>query len=185
MLLAVGSAPVNTITGRVNRDVASCKSILERARVNILLEGWLCNTEEEVNVAPGANGQIELDDNILSIDLSPTVRQNTMLLDPVQRGNRLFNRKGQTYTWTQSMKMDITRALDWDELPEVLRQYMAAKAAEDAVTELEGDRSMIEKARYETLKARRNAMAHELSNSDLTIFDQDTERRIRNQHLRR
>jgi hypothetical protein len=185
MLLAIGSGVVNSITGTTNRDVAACKSILERARVNVLLEGWLYNIDEKVVVAPQQNGRIVVEENVLRIDLSPSVYQNTTLLDPVQRGGWLYNRVGHTYTWTASMTMDITRDLPWSELPESARQYVAAKGAEAAVTELEGDAAMIEKARFETLTARRNAKAQELSNSDLTIFGQDTEQRIRNQHLRR
>lgn len=184
MLLAIGSGVVNTISGQVNRDVSACISILERARSNVLLEGWLYNTDEEVVLAPANNDRIALT-NVLRIDLSPTVAQNTRLLDPVQRGEWLYNRKGQTYSWSTSITVDIVRDLKWDELPEVARQYIAAKAAEDAVTELEGDNAMIEKARLETLKARRNALSQEHANADLTIFDQDTEYRIRAQHLRR
>ncbi|MCB9179001.1 MAG: hypothetical protein H6590_06225 [Flavobacteriales bacterium] len=185
MLIALGSSPVNTIEGKVNRDVSSCKTLLDQARVSILITGWNFNTDKEVKLSPAADGRIQLAENALVVDLSPSVYQDTRVLDPVQRGRWLYNRVKQTYVWSRGLTVDIVRDLKWDELTEPARQYITAKAIEDAVTALEGDPQQIEKARLETMAARRNMMAAEISSSDLTIFDPETDYRIRNQHLRR
>ena len=184
-LLALGSAPTNSIEGQVNRDVAAIKAILERARSNVLLEGWAFNKDPEVPMPPASNGEIVVDANVLHIDLSPGVYHNLETLDPVQRGNRLYNRKTRTYIWTTTLTVDITRDLAWDEIPEVIRHYIAATAAEISVTELEGSPEQIQASMKAVVLARRNAVAHKLNTSDATIFDAETDYRIRRRHLRR
>lgn len=183
-LLALGSAPTNSIEGQVNRDVASIKAILERARANVLLEGWAFNKDLEVPKPPEADGQISVEDNVLHIDLSPGVYHGNNV-DPVQRGTKLYNRKTRSYIWTRQLTVDITRDLAWDEIPEVIRQYIAATAAEITVTELEGSAEQMSAATKSVIMSRRNAIAHKINTSDATIYDPSTEYRIRNQHLRR
>lgn len=177
MLLAIGSGVTNTITGTVNRDVAACRSILDRTRTKVLLFGWSFNTDKDRPFQPDANGFIDLPSKALFVDTTNERYQGDM--DVAQRGQRLYDRKKASFTFTKTVYLDLKLDMDWDDLPEAARHYIAAEAAEQAVGELDGDQARMGLARLNTLRARRDMMAHETSTSDMTIFDRETEYNIR------
>lgn len=181
MLLAVGSGVTNSISGQLNRDVAACKQILERIITQAQLLGWHFNTDYEVPFAPNNRGHIDLPEKTLKVDVAAKRYQGD--LDPVQRGTRLYDRAKRTFTWTKTIYLDIVTELDWDELPEAARQYIAAWATEEAVTDLDGDPRLIQQSQLRTIRAKRDLVGHETSSADVTIFDDETEYNIR--HRRR
>lgn len=178
MLLAIGSGVTTSITGNTNRDVAACRDILKRARVRVCSEGWNFNTEADIAMAPNPDtGEITLPGDTLHVDESSERYQAD--LDLVQRGSRLYNREGNTYTFSKTVYIDRVFEMDWDDLPEVARHYIAAIAASEAVTFLDGETAGIQMAQQRLMSARRDMMSHETRNADLTIFDQDTTYNIR------
>lgn len=178
MLLAIGSGVTTSITGNTNRDVAACRDILRRARVRVCSEGWNFNTEADIAMEPDAeSGNIELPSNTLHIDNSSERYQAD--LDLVQRGALLYNREGNTYTFSKTIYIDRVFEMEWDDLPEVARHYIAAIATTEAVTFLDGETAGIQMAQQRQLSARRDMISHETRNADLTIFDQETNYNIR------
>lgn len=177
MLIAIGAGVTNSISGQMNRDVAACKAILERIITQAQTIGWHFNSDYEVPFAPNDRGHIDLPASTLKVDIAAKKYQGDM--DPVQRGTRLYNRKGRTYTWTRTVYLDIVTELGWEDLPEAARQYIAAWSTEEAVGDLDGDPRLIEQSRLKTIRAKRDLVAHETSSSDLTIFDDETEYNIR------
>ena len=178
MLLAIGSGVTTSITGNTNRDVAACRDILRRARVRVCSEGWNFNTESDIAMEPDAeSGSIELPSNTLHVDNSSERYQSG--LDLVQRGARLYNREGNTYSFSKTIYIDRVFEMEWDDLPEVARHYIAAIATTEAVTFLDGDTAGIQMAQQRQMLARRDMISHETRNADLTIFDQETNYNIR------
>ena len=177
MLLAIGSGVTSSITGTVTKDVAACRSILARTRTKVLLFGWSFNTDKDRPYKPDANGFIAVPEKALHVDTTNERYQGDM--DVAQRGNRLYDRKKGTFTFTKTVYLDLTIDMDWNDLPEAAKHYIAAEASEQAVAELDGDAARIQLARMNTMRARRDMMSHEISTSDNTIFDPETEYNIR------
>ena len=45
------------------------------------------------------------------------------------RGNRLYDRNGKTYTFTEPLKADLTTLLEFSDLPQAARHYITIRAA--------------------------------------------------------
>jgi len=122
MLSAVGSQPVNSLDA--GAEVAIAKNILRETRREVLSRGWSFNYETEVKLTP-VNDEIVLAENVLRIDGSAGHNSN---LDLVQRGTRLYDRKGHTYAITAPVTVDIIYNLEWSLLPEVARRYIMIRS---------------------------------------------------------
>lgn len=120
---------------------------------------------------------IELPSNTLHVD--GTKQRYQPNLDIVQRGTRIYNREGNTYQFDRTIYVDRVFQMEWEDLPEVARHYVAAIATEEAVTYLDGDQAAIQRAAQRAMLARKDMMSHETRSADLTIFDQETEYNIR------
>ena len=126
MLGTIGEAPINSLaaaTGVV--DAVTARSILAEVSVQVLEEGWHFNTDYEVELVPASGGFIYVPGNALEVDTSEYSKD----LDVAIRGNRLYDRTNRTYTFTQSIKCDITTLLEFEELPQAARHYITVRAA--------------------------------------------------------
>ena len=127
MLSAVGTAPVNSITGSVGADVSMATNILTEVRREVLSRGWAFNYEQKVELTPDGSNIVTLAENVLRIDAHPGYHTN---LDIVQRGTSLYDRKTHTTTFTDAkLTVDIMYHLEWTALPEAARRYMMIRAA--------------------------------------------------------
>lgn len=172
MLSAIGSAPVNSISGQVSADVAMAKNILEEIRQDVLLQGWNFNTMTEVEVSPETDGRIPIENTVLRVDLSDSNPYTTV--NPVQRGGYLYDRKSASYTFTEDLKLDYILDLAWDELPLVARRYITAKATRVMLSRTDGDQVKMRSATSDELEALGRLNRHELDTGDYTIFDNET-----------
>jgi len=123
MLSAVGSQPVSSLDA--GAEVAIAKNILRETRREVLSRGWSFNYETEVKLTP-VGDQVVLAETVLRIDGSTGHNSN---LDLVQRGTLLYDRKGHTYTITDTVTVDIIYNLEWTLLPEVARRYIMIRSA--------------------------------------------------------
>lgn len=171
MLSALGVSPVNSITGQVSSDVAACRSILEEVRSDVMLQGWDFNTAKSVPLTPGADKRIRLPQATLRMDMSDGETAN---VDPVQRGDYLFDRRNQTYTFTQGFKVDVITDLKWEDTPQVARAYIAKRAARVFVQRMDGDEKRIRTAQMDEMSALATLQQNELDTGDYTIFDNQT-----------
>ena len=62
----------------------------------------------------------------------------------VQRGDRLYDRKNNTYVFTEDLKGDMTIILDWDDLPEHARLYIMTKAGRELQENMIGSKDLTE-----------------------------------------
>ena len=120
----LGEAPVNSIsnTSELPVSAANAVSILDEVSREVQSEGWHFNTVKEYVLSP-TNNSITLPTNTLQVD-----HEGTENVDLVQRGLSLYDRKNQTTTFTSDIKVTIVLLLDWDDLPEQARRYIALRA---------------------------------------------------------
>ena len=122
-LTNIGEAPVASLTGlQVDAQVAS--SIIDEVSREVQSNGWHWNTEVHT-ISPNISNQILLPANTLRVD---TVEKDRSL-DVVQRGMKLYDRKDNTYTFTGSLRLHLTVALDFDEIPEAARRYITMRSS--------------------------------------------------------
>lgn len=125
MLDSIGEAPIDSLT---NIEAPDAGTALRRLRVvskAVQTIGWEWNTEGVV-LTPDSNGNLVLPANTLKFvpcNDDPSVKLT-------MRGNRVYDRKNQTYVFTKTVKATIVTALDFEELPEAARQYVMLTAAE-------------------------------------------------------
>lgn len=127
VLRMMGEAPINSLNGQYGL-AQQAQDMLNDISRKIQSDGWSFNTDREVPLAVNAlTGEIGFGPSVSRVMVEP---YNFPNYDVVQRGNRLYNRRDQTYTFDQNagLKADLTYFLDWEELPEYARSYIAVKA---------------------------------------------------------
>lgn len=121
LLASIGETPVNTLMGVLPVDAASARSLIHSTSRRLQKRGWSFNFDEGYRLAPDANGEIILPPDTLSVDPS----DGAVL---VQRGNRLYDPAKHTFEIGKPVKVDIVRALDFEELPEAARDFVVVSA---------------------------------------------------------
>jgi Tail tubular protein len=124
MLTTIGEAPVNTIEGSNMLDVAIARQVLKEVLIEVCETGWHFNTEKDIVITPTTAGEIYLPPNALRADT-----MDEMDGDVVMRGRRLYDKAAHTYTFTRSISLEIVFGLMFEEVPQVVRQYVAIRAA--------------------------------------------------------
>jgi len=131
MLSAVGEPPINSLDAQKNADAAIARNILKEVNREIQTHGWHFNTQRDVSFSPDSNTkEILVGDNVVRIDIDITsVGTSYDERDITQRGNKLFDRKDNTYEFTSDVKATVTYLFDWDELPEPFKNYVTVRSA--------------------------------------------------------
>lgn len=114
-------SPVESLdSGDIDAEVA--ESVLQETLEEVQTQGWSWNTEV-MTLTPDTNGHLNLPNNILEAD--PIDRNK----DVIQRGMRMYNRGENTFIFKESLKVRIVLALDFEDLPQVVRRYLSLKAS--------------------------------------------------------
>ena len=170
MISVIGEAPINTLTG-VSLPISAiqAQAALEETSRAIQSEGWHCNTEHEYELTPDAvTKKITLPQNTLKFDLDPLLYTS---VDPVQRGLKLYDRNNHTEQWDSSVKGTITFELEFEDLPEQIRHYVAVKAARVFANRFIGTREIEGFTLRDEVEAKARAIDSDSENADRTIFD--------------
>jgi hypothetical protein len=152
MLVSIGESPVNRLNSGLD-DANTALTILRTTSRQLQLKGWHFNTEE-VDLTPDKDGCLMLPANTLKV--------NTNYEHIVQRGRKLYNRRENTYKFTESYKVEIVVALEFEELIEAARHYITISAArrfQDSVigaSDLHGFQQVDEMRAYAILEEAEN-----------------------------
>jgi hypothetical protein len=127
MLGTIGEAPVETLDGSVPVDVQTAKSVLAEVLKEVLSQGWHFNTENDYPLTRTAEGKIIVPSNAVHVDLNDDIYRNE--LDVIIRGQYLYDRKNHTYIFEKDLNVTIIQLFDFEELPELVRNYIKLRAA--------------------------------------------------------
>lgn len=115
LLMSIGEDPVNALgTGLDDQTVA--EAVLDEVTRKVQVRGWSWNTEHRFKLMRDGDQEVTLANNVLSIDF----HNKTYVL----RGNRVYDRVSHSYTLPSDLTATVTFCLDWDDLPEVARQFI-------------------------------------------------------------
>ena len=130
ILASVGQAPVTTLE-QTNPDVAIAYNTLQQVSREVQAEGWTFNREYRYPLTPNDQGEIEIPDNMLQLDLSnaPCDHKNRGY-DPVRRDGKLYDRMNHTFEWKQGKYyFDVVWLFDWLDLPQPIQNFIVARAS--------------------------------------------------------
>lgn len=130
MLTAAGETPLASLLDDTrNADAIQARQTLREVSREVQLEGWHFNTERDVTLLPSPEGEIAVPANAIRVDVEPHNVAAYSNTDIIQRGNRLYDLRGHTYTFTEGIPVVVTYFLPFDQLPDSARYYIATKAA--------------------------------------------------------
>ena len=125
MLTTIGESPVNSISAST-ADTRIAQLILQEVDRATQIKGWNWNTEKDVPLTRNGSNQIVLSANVVRADVSRTEYPS---VEVVQRGNKLWDKKNKTFTFTADLKGEVVYLLPFTDLPEQARYYIVVRSA--------------------------------------------------------
>ena len=170
MLVTIGEQPVSSLDNLAGlQDASIAKQILSNISRAVQSKGWVFNLDLQVTYTPDANGEINLGSNVLRIDTTSKVRSSTK--DIVERGGKLYDREKNTSIFTDSVKVDRVIVLNFDDLPEVARRYIATRSARVFHDRVVGSGELHRFFQEDEGQAWSELLEYEAEVGDYTIFD--------------
>ena len=124
VLQMIGEAPVNSLSSTFGL-AKQANDMLKAVSRTVQSEGWSFNTDFEATLARNSSNEILINPSVSRVVVDQQLYPD---YDITQRGNKLYDRKNQTFLFTQDLKGDITYMFDWDDLPEHAHQYIIIRA---------------------------------------------------------
>ena len=125
ILAAIEEAPVGSLALTGIRPLAAALDTLTEASRLVQSPGWKFNTEYEFPLTRSSDGTISLPESTLHVDVDDKWTD----VDPVLRGSRLYDSKAHSYSFQADLTATVVVMLDWDELPQAARQFIAITAS--------------------------------------------------------
>lgn len=137
MLAKTGQVPMISFSDSEGVDPQMALNTLRQVSSMIQAEGWYFNTEHGYPLTRDEGGRITVAEDIIRVDVDAAY-VNMCNADPIQRGNKLYDRRGHTYIFADDIEATVVRLLPFGELPEIARQFITLKAAQSFQTEVLG-----------------------------------------------
>ena len=127
LLATIGEAPVSSFGSPIAPDASRALETIREVTRTTLSRGWWFNTEVNTTLVPDSvSKEVTLPVAILSVSFGPQGNY----VDPINRGQRVYDRANKTYAFNQSVTVRrLIINLLWDELPETAKSYIRIKAS--------------------------------------------------------
>lgn len=166
MLSIIGEPPINSLTA-TRADSLIAQNILDEVAREVQSYGWQFNTEDKVEMTPEtSSGYIYIGDSVVRVDMDPAYSN----YDIVIRGNRLFNKVNNSYSFGETIKVTRVVLMDFDELPEVAKRYIFIRAARIFQDRVVGSEKLHMFTQADEIGALAQMTEHEADSGDYTIF---------------
>lgn len=170
MLSAIGEAPVETLGDASVQAVDLAERVLDETSYEIQAAGYSFNEEYNFPLTADGNGYMQLPSNCIRCDVDPV--QGNSDMDVVVRGTKLYDRFKRTAVFTTSpIYVSMVILLDYTDLPDYARRYVAVRAARKLQDRVLGSEALHSYTEQDELDAKALFMTAELDNADHTIFD--------------
>lgn len=131
-LATMGEAPLNELTDD-HPFVAAGLRILKVANYREQSKGWWFNTEWATLAPDPVNSSISVPDDTISINPSDSYKYAV-------RGRRLYDLTRQSYAFTKSVKVEMLRYVNFEDLPGSFSSLVQLDATKDFQLEYDADR---------------------------------------------
>jgi hypothetical protein len=130
MLASIGQSPVNTLTGTLPKDVNKAVVALDSALREVLTQGWSFNSDYDYELAVDGTSRIAVPTG--SFQVEPTYGDDFVPRydSAAPAGMFMYDRVKRAFDeFTQTLKVNIVWAFEFEQIPQHGRQYVATKAA--------------------------------------------------------
>tara|TARA_S200002703_G_scaffold41929_1_gene36346 strand:- start:8327 stop:8962 length:636 start_codon:yes stop_codon:yes gene_type:complete len=169
VLRALGQAPASSInTNNVEHKII--QDIINQCVIDLCNEGWNFNVEQHVELTADSSGRLDVT-SYLSADLhdGQTDRMIPVRTEPVSSSRYLYDLEKHSYTeFTVGEKyyVDVTRLLEYSQLPDVFKRYVNYRASTLAAAQLNGNPELYQMLQQQELYARAACMEYECNVGD-------------------
>ncbi len=172
VLSAVAQSPVSSLTAPLTGTVSMAKNIVDEVRREVLADGWMFNSDYKKPHQPDAvTSEIVFSESVLRVDGSAG-KNGT--LDLTQRLGKLYDRKDRTYLFDSTVYLDVIYNMEFTEIPDVARNYIAKRAARLMSDRTFGDAGQSSVYRQEEFEALVKLRKHEASVGDYNYITGST-----------
>lgn len=168
LLATIGESPVNSLTSGLI-EASAAEQTLDNVSRDFQSQGWSFNTDLTFQLSPDASNELALPANCLHVDTIHTRMSSDT--DLVQRGMKMYDRIKNTYAIGVAEEVDIVVLLDFEEMPETARRYVAIRAARVLQDRVLGSESLHSFNARDEQVAWNNLLQNESDVQDLNIFD--------------
>jgi len=167
MLGTIGESPISALDSTGSAYVAIAIATLDETSRDVQEEGWHFNTEYKYALVRDVNGRITFPSNTLRIDTNAYHGD----VNVTERGGYLYDLDNHTDIFTETLYCDLVMGIDFENLPQVARRYIAIKASRVFAARVLGDQQVHAYASGEEAKAKAAFESAESTNSDTTMLN--------------
>ena len=170
ILMSVGESPVNTLNTQ-SPEVAIAQKTLQQVTREVLAEGWVFNTENEVKFTVDADDQVTLSDAVLHVDTNRFYHLDTY--NVIRKDGKLYDRYEHKNTFPDetTMYLDVVWMYAFEDIPQSFRDYITAKAIRKASLRMVSDLEINKALEQDEVVARSAAIEYDTRQADYNVFN--------------
>ena len=170
ILMSVGESLVNTLNTQ-SPEVAIAQKTLQQVTREVLAEGWVFNTENEVKFTVDANDQVSLSDAILHVDTNRFYHLDTY--NVIRKDGKLYDRYEHKNTFPDetTMYLDVVWMYAFEDIPQSFRDYITAKATRIASLRMVSDLETNKVLEQDEIASRAAAIEYDTRQADYNVFN--------------
>lgn len=170
ILMSVGESPVNTLDTQ-SPEVAIAQNTLRQVCREIQSEGWVFNTEYEYPFQVDSSDEVIIPPTVLQLDLNRY--QHADNYDVIRRDGKLYDRYSHSYKFPNidTLYCDVVWFFEFQDIPQVFRDYIAARAARIAGIRMVSDAETTKLLEADEALARAAALEYDTKQADYSIFN--------------
>tara|TARA_Y100000004_G_scaffold119749_2_gene134556 strand:+ start:645 stop:1253 length:609 start_codon:yes stop_codon:yes gene_type:complete len=147
----INESPVSSLDTAF-ADALMARQMLHDNSRKIQSIGLVCNTDYELTLSRDSSKHISLPTNTLKVYIPRKTNEGKR--DVVQRGQKLYDRKNNTYEFDEDLKVTLVSFLTWEDLPQVVRSYITVNTARKFGSQVVGDVDLFKLTEQDELEAR-------------------------------
>ena len=163
ILSSIGSDPVNTINEEIDVDVANACRMLDRASRDIQRKGWDFNTYTLTLSPDQYTGKVPWIPTIISY-------RSTDGTPYVKRGENFYDIENQTFQFKQPIHLTAIMMVDFEDLPDAFKNYIAARAAMNFQTRYMGDTANSQDLALSVQEAYQDIVTYDMNMGDYNML---------------
>lgn len=174
MLSCVGQAPINTLNGTKNSFTIEAETILDTETKRVQLQQWDFNSEEYYPLTPDVDGYIKIPSNITRVKI-PQIYKNQFII----RNNKIYDKIHHTFIIGQTLLVNVLFALEFEECPTVVQDYIKMCAAYKFTKRVLGSQAVCLYTQEDLAEAKLAMEEAELDTGNYTLIPEMRDRTIR------
>ena len=133
-------------------------------------EGWVYNTEYEFPFVVDTNDEVLIPPTVLQLDVNKFKHRDDY--DVVKRDGKLYDRYSHSYKFKDlhTLYCDVVWFFEFDDIPQVFRDYISARASRIAVTRMVNDEKAVKLLTADEAQLRALAVEYDTQQAEYNMF---------------